>query len=70
MAILTRHITTDYKDETGVLLQALMAMKTRSLDIVQEVQKRFGESISTAAAQIVAGNRDLGGAYGRAGQLG
>ncbi len=35
---LTRHITTDYKDETGVLLQALMAMKTRLLDIVQEVQ--------------------------------
>lgn len=55
---LTRHITTDYKDETGVLLQALMAMKTRLLDIVQEVQNG-SESISTAAAQIVAGNRDL-----------
>ncbi len=54
---LTRHITTDYKDETGVLLQALMAMKTRLLDIVQEVQNG-SESISTAAAQIVAGNRD------------
>ncbi len=53
---LTRHITTDYKDETGVLLQALMAMKTRLLDIVQEVQNG-SESISTAAAQIVAGNR-------------
>ncbi|EAW8218600.1 HAMP domain-containing protein [Salmonella enterica subsp. enterica] len=51
---LTRHITTDYKDETGVLLQALMAMKTRLLDIVQEVQNG-SESISTAAAQIVAG---------------
>ncbi|EBQ0174796.1 HAMP domain-containing protein [Salmonella enterica subsp. enterica] len=55
---LTRHITTDYKDETGVLLQALMAMKTRLLDIVQEVQNG-SESISTAAAQIVAGNQDL-----------
>ncbi|EDI8454851.1 methyl-accepting chemotaxis protein [Salmonella enterica subsp. enterica serovar Kentucky] len=54
---LTRHITTDYKDETGVLLQALMAMKTRLLDIVQEVQNG-SESISTAA-QIVAGNQDL-----------
>ncbi|EKR2145493.1 MCP four helix bundle domain-containing protein [Salmonella enterica subsp. enterica serovar Schwarzengrund] len=54
---LTRHITTDYKDETGVLL-ALMAMKTRLLDIVQEVQNG-SESISTAAAQIVAGNQDL-----------
>ncbi len=43
--------------ETGVPLQALMAMKTRLLDIVQKC-KRF-ESISTAAAQIVAGNRDL-----------
>ncbi|ELP2527600.1 methyl-accepting chemotaxis protein [Salmonella enterica subsp. enterica serovar Montevideo] len=46
---LTRHITTDYKDETGVLLQALMAMKTRLLDIVQEVQNG-SESISTAAS--------------------
>lgn len=55
---LTRHITTDYKDETGVLLQALMAMKTRLLDIVQEVQNG-SESISTAASQIVAGNQDL-----------
>ncbi|EOF5431606.1 methyl-accepting chemotaxis protein [Salmonella enterica] len=55
---LTRHITTDYKDETGVLLQALMAMKTRLLDIVQEVQNG-SESISTAAAQIVAGNQNL-----------
>lgn len=55
---LTRHITTDYKDETGVLLQALMAMKTRLLDIVQEVQNG-SESISIAAAQIVAGNQDL-----------
>ncbi len=68
MAISTRHITTDYKDETGVLLQALMAMKTRLLDIVQEVQTVL-ESISTAAAQIVAGNR-FGRAYGRTGQLG
>ncbi|HAC6540316.1 TPA_asm: HAMP domain-containing protein [Salmonella enterica subsp. salamae serovar 48:d:z6] len=55
---LTRHITTDYKDETGVLLQALMTMKTRLLDIVQEVQNG-SESISTAASQIVAGNQDL-----------
>ncbi|VDZ76647.1 Methyl-accepting chemotaxis protein II [Salmonella bongori] len=55
---LTRHITTNDKDETGVLLQALMAMKTRLLEIVQEVQNG-SESISTAAAQIVAGNQDL-----------
>ncbi|EAZ2663513.1 HAMP domain-containing protein [Salmonella enterica] len=64
---LTRHITTDYKDETGVLLQALMAMKTRLLDIVQEVQNG-SESISTAAAQIVAGNQDLAARAGEHGR--
>jgi methyl-accepting chemotaxis protein-2 (aspartate sensor receptor) len=37
---------------------ALMEMKNRLLEIVQQVQ--FGsENISTAAAQIVAGNQDL-----------
>ncbi|STQ58252.1 methyl-accepting chemotaxis protein IV [Pseudescherichia vulneris] len=47
-----------HRDETGVLLSALMAMKTRLLEIVQEVQ--YGsENISSAAAQIVAGNQDL-----------
>ncbi|MDU7198475.1 MAG: MCP four helix bundle domain-containing protein, partial [Enterobacteriaceae bacterium] len=55
---LTRTIHSDYRDETGILLRALMEMKTRLVDIVQEVQ--FGSaSISSAAAQIVAGNQDL-----------
>lgn len=55
---LTRTIATGQRDETGVLLQALMTMKTRLLEIVQEVQ-HGSESISSAAAQIVAGNQDL-----------
>lgn len=55
---LTRTIITRSKDETGVLLHALMEMKTRLLDIVQEVQTG-SENISSAAAQIVAGNQDL-----------
>jgi methyl-accepting chemotaxis protein-2 (aspartate sensor receptor) len=46
------------KDETGLLLHALMEMKTRLLDIVQQVQTG-SENISSAAAQIVAGNQDL-----------
>jgi methyl-accepting chemotaxis protein-2 (aspartate sensor receptor) len=55
---LTRSIDTHHRDETGVLLGALMAMKVRLQDIVREVQ-RGSENISTAAAQIVAGNQDL-----------
>ncbi|MDM3064493.1 methyl-accepting chemotaxis protein [Citrobacter sp. CK180] len=55
---LTRTIHIAQKDETGVLLQALMEMKNRLLVIVQEVQNG-SENISSAAAQIVAGNQDL-----------
>lgn len=55
---LTRNIDTHHRDETGILLSALMAMKTRLRNIVHEVQKG-AENISTAAAQIVAGNQDL-----------
>ncbi len=55
---LTRTITSHGKDETGHLLNALMEMKTRLLEIVQQVQTG-SENISSAAAQIVAGNQDL-----------
>ena len=55
---LTRNISTRAKDETGLLLHALMEMKTRLLEIVQQVQSG-SENISSAAAQIVAGNQDL-----------
>lgn len=55
---LTRNISMEQKDEIGVLLQALMAMKTRLLEIVEEMQNG-SENISAAAAQIVAGNQDL-----------
>ncbi|MCT4702145.1 methyl-accepting chemotaxis protein [Enterobacteriaceae bacterium H20N1] len=55
---LSRSIDTHHRDETGVLLHALMAMKVRLQEIVREVQKG-SESISSAAAQIVAGNQDL-----------
>lgn len=55
---LTRSIETQRRDETGVLLSALMSMKVRLHDIVREVQQG-SENISTAAAQIVAGNQDL-----------
>ncbi|MDY1037833.1 methyl-accepting chemotaxis protein [Lelliottia sp. CFBP8978] len=55
---LTRNIATRAKDETGLLLHALMEMKTRLLEIVQQVQSG-SENISSAAAQIVAGNQDL-----------
>lgn len=55
---LTRNITSHGKDETGHLLNALMEMKTRLLEIVQQVQTG-SENISSAAAQIVAGNQDL-----------
>lgn len=55
---LTRTITCEQRDETGVLLQALMTMKNRLQEIVQEVQNG-SENISSAAAQIVAGNQDL-----------
>ncbi|MCM7399138.1 methyl-accepting chemotaxis protein [Enterobacter cloacae] len=55
---LTGSITSHGKDETGLLLHALMEMKTRLLDIVQQVQTG-SENISSAAAQIVAGNQDL-----------
>ncbi|EPW3924055.1 MULTISPECIES: methyl-accepting chemotaxis protein [Enterobacter] len=55
---LTGSITPHGKDETGLLLHALMEMKSRLLDIVQQVQTG-SENISSAAAQIVAGNQDL-----------
>lgn len=55
---LTRTIACEQRDETGVLLQALMTMKNRLQKIVQEVQNG-SENISSAAAQIVAGNQDL-----------
>ena len=55
---LTGSITPHGKDETGLLLHALMEMKNRLLDIVQQVQTG-SENISSAAAQIVAGNQDL-----------
>lgn len=55
---LTHHIDVKHRDETGVLLSALVAMKSRLYDIVQEVQNG-SENISSAAAQIVAGNQDL-----------
>lgn len=55
---LTACITPHGKDETGLLLHALMEMKTRLLEIVQQVQTG-SENISSAAAQIVAGNQDL-----------
>lgn len=53
---LTGNITSHGKDETGLLLTALMEMKTRLLEIVQQVQTG-SENISSAAAQIVAGNQ-------------
>lgn len=55
---LTGSVDTHRRDETGVLLSALMAMKVRLQEIVREVQ-RGSENISTAAAQIMAGNQDL-----------
>ncbi len=55
---LTKDIQVDAKDETGVLLQALVDMKSRLLEIVQELQNG-SESISAAAGQIVAGNQNL-----------
>ncbi len=55
---LTRTIHANHRDETGILLHALMEMKNRLVDIVHEVQNG-SESISSAAAQIVAGNQDL-----------
>lgn len=55
---LTQHVEIKYHDETGVLLQALLEMKKRLLEIVQEVQNG-SESISAAAGQIVAGNQNL-----------
>lgn len=55
---LTRSIDSHHRDETGVLLQALMEMKERLVEIVHQVQNG-SESISSAAAQIVAGNQDL-----------
>lgn len=55
---LTGNITKQHKDETGVMLKALMEMKTRLLTIVQDVQNS-AENISSAASQIVAGNQDL-----------
>ncbi|MBQ0270123.1 MULTISPECIES: methyl-accepting chemotaxis protein [Providencia] len=55
---LTKDIQVTSKDETGVLLNSLNAMKEHLLEIVQEVQQG-SESISAAAGQIVAGNQNL-----------
>lgn len=55
---LTRTIHSSSQDETGLLLRSLMEMKARLVEIVHEVQTG-SESISSAAAQIVAGNQDL-----------
>ncbi|EOL9021271.1 methyl-accepting chemotaxis protein [Cronobacter dublinensis] len=55
---LTHSVEVKSRDETGVLLHALMDMKQRLQAIVQEVQFS-AESISSAASQIVAGNQDL-----------
>ncbi|MEY0233669.1 methyl-accepting chemotaxis protein [Providencia manganoxydans] len=55
---LTQHVEIKYRDETGILLQALLEMKKRLLEIVLEVQNG-SESISAAAGQIVAGNQNL-----------
>lgn len=55
---LTRNVETGRRDETGLLLSALMEMKTRLQAIVEEVQNG-AETISSAASQIVAGNQDL-----------
>lgn len=55
---LTRNIDARHRDETGVLLRALVEMKNRLVEIVHQVQNG-SESISSAAAQIVAGNQDL-----------
>lgn len=55
---LTRSIDSRHRDETGTLLRALMEMKNRLVDIVHQVQNG-SENISSAAAQIVAGNQDL-----------
>lgn len=55
---LTRTIDSRHRDETGVLLRALMEMKNRLVEIVHQVQNG-SENISSAAAQIVAGNQDL-----------
>lgn len=55
---LTQHVEIKNQDETGVLLRALVEMKKRLLEIVQEVQNG-SESISAAAGQIVAGNQHL-----------
>ena len=55
---LTKDIKIQSKDETGVLLESLVDMKARLLEIVQEMQNG-SESISAAAGQIVAGNQNL-----------
>lgn len=55
---LTQNIKIQSKDETGILLESLVDMKARLLEIVQEMQNG-SESISAAAGQIVAGNQNL-----------
>ncbi len=64
------HITTDHKDETGVLPQSINGDENASAGYRKICGSVNGsESISTAVAQIVAGNRDLAARTGRAGQL-
>ena len=55
---LTKDIKIQSKDETGILLESLVEMKARLLEIVQEMQNG-SENISAAAGQIVAGNQNL-----------
>lgn len=55
---LTQTISSTRQDETGAMLQALMEMKTQLLNVIEDVQG-CSDSISDAAAQIVAGNQEL-----------
>lgn len=55
---LTSVITVSSKDETGQLLQALKEMNASLLNVVSEVRSGT-DTVSTASAQIAAGNLDL-----------
>jgi methyl-accepting chemotaxis protein len=55
---LTSRITTDARDETGQLLQALRQMNDNLAQVVGQV-RAGADSIATASGQIDAGNQDL-----------
>ncbi|QDX28987.1 methyl-accepting chemotaxis protein [Dickeya poaceiphila] len=55
---LSSHISSNRKDETGLLLQALDHMNASLRQIVSQVRDG-AEAISSAASQIAAGNQDL-----------